>query len=63
MTVSTCFLKVRKFSCTAHSSYIVKVFRMVGWPVLPLTCLLKVRKFRPFSAHSSYIYSQSIQDG
>ena len=30
-----------------HSAAIVRVFRMVGWPVIPPTCLLKVRTFRP----------------
>ncbi|CAI8017316.1 hypothetical protein GBAR_LOCUS10531, partial [Geodia barretti] len=27
-----------------HTPGIVKVFRMVGWPVLPPTCSLKVQK-------------------
>ncbi|CAI8033811.1 hypothetical protein GBAR_LOCUS19066, partial [Geodia barretti] len=37
---------------------------MVGWSVLPPTCLLKVQTIRPpysFTALSSY--SQGIQDG
>ncbi|CAI8036926.1 hypothetical protein GBAR_LOCUS20684, partial [Geodia barretti] len=56
-----------------HTPAIVKVFRMVGWSVLPPTCLLKVQEVQAtlllpqsllriiFTAHSSY--SQGIQDG
>ena len=43
-----------------HTPAIVKVFRMVGWPDLPSTCLLKVRKFQSYVAFRTFILSSSF---
>ena len=38
-----------------HASSIVRVFRMVGWPVFSLVCTLKVREFEYISTNAFYI--------